>query len=111
MALGSDPEVLLASSFVLDGGLRVRLRLARSSDAASIQRLIDSVATERQDLLVARLVHYDPRRRGVLCATALVGGSETLIGVGAIDLDYDEQARPEILVVDREPGHALTELL
>jgi hypothetical protein len=111
MVPGSDPEVLLASSFVLGDGLRVRLRLARSTDARAIQRLIGDPAIDRDPQGVGPLVHYDPRRRCVLCASTLVGSTEKLVGVGAVDLDREQPAGPQTLIVDREHGPELAELL
>jgi hypothetical protein len=44
----------------------------------------------------------------VICATALIDGAETLVGVGARDLDGDE---PEVMIVDAEHADALSSLL
>lgn len=94
---------------MLDSGVRVRLRLARSSDSALIRGLVARVGTRPEELELARLVHFDPRRRVVICATALIDSVETLVGVGAIDLDGDGE--PEVVIVDGEHAEALTELL
>jgi len=104
-----DPGALLGSSFTLDGGVRVRLRLARTSDSALIRGLVARVGTPAAELELARLVHFDPRLRVVICATALIDSTETLIGVGAIDLGGTGE--PELLIVDAEYSQALTELL
>ena len=104
-----DPGALLGSSFTLDGGVRVRLRLARTSDSWLIRGLMARAGTRAEELEVARLVHFDPRLRAVICATALIDSTETLIGVGAIDLDGSDE--PEVLIVDAEHSQTLTELL
>jgi hypothetical protein len=106
-----DGHPLLGDSYALDGGLRVGLRLARSSDAASIRELLERLGLDREDLQAARLVHFDPRRRCVLCATSLIGASETLVGVGAIELDPDRAAVPDTLIVDGQQRAGLAELL
>lgn len=98
----------MGSSYALDGGVRVRLRLARSSDLALIRRLLARGDAAPEDLELARLVHFDPRRRCVICATALIDSTETLVGVGAIDLDGGE---PEVAIVDADHEQDLSELL
>jgi hypothetical protein len=92
---------LLGLSYTLSSGVRVRLRVARPCDAEGIARLVGP-----RELDVARLLRFDPRRRLVVCASALVGSVETILGVGAIDLDSQE---PDLLVVEDHEG--LEELL
>ena len=108
MAERFESGALLGHVYTLRGGLPVRLRLARSSDAPAVRALL-----ERQgrtgDLEPARLVHFDPRRRYVLCATGLVDKTEVLLGVGAISLDGARE--PDLLVVDAERRAEVTELL
>ena len=48
--------------------------------------------------------------RAVICATALIAASETLVGIGAIELDSDPP-RPDTLVVDEALTDGLDELL
>jgi hypothetical protein len=101
------PGPLLGQTFPLGDDIRVRLRLAHFSDRRAIAGLLAHHGPELQDGLAGRLVQFDPRRRYVLCACALVGGAERVVGVGAIDLDQDEFGEPDLLVVDSEvPGAA-----
>jgi hypothetical protein len=104
-------SALLGDSYPLRDGFRVRLRMARSSDAVPIRGLLDRVDFAAGDLELARLVQFDPRRRCVICATALIDATETLVGVGAIELDTDGQAEPDMLVVSEEHAEAVAELL
>jgi hypothetical protein len=83
--------------------------MARSSDAPAVARLLQSQGHARSDLEPARLVHFDLRLRYVLCATGLVNGAETLLGVGSICLDGSTE--PELLVVGRDLPKELTTLL
>jgi len=106
-----DPGALLGNSYVLDGGLRVRLRLARSSDAGSIRELFERQGLDPEDLQAARLVHFDPRRRYVLCATALIDSRETLVGVAAIELDPGGSDQPDTVIVDGGHSSELGQLL
>ena len=106
----SDLGVLFARSHRLDDGLRVRLRLARPGDEPPIAGLLDRVGLVAGDLDLARLVRFDPRRRAVVCATALVAGAEHVIGFGMISVGHG-QPSPEALVVDPERADAVRPLL
>ena len=101
MSASFDPGALLGASFTLDDGKRVRLRMARTSDAPAMRGLLASTTDGAHpiDLELGRLVHFDPRRRCVLAATALVEGRETLVGFGSIALDGGHRL-PDVLVVD-----------
>ncbi len=109
MAQSFDPGALLGSSFTLDDGVRVRLRLARSSDTALIRDLVARLGGRPEELELARLVQFDPRRRVVICATTLIDSAETLVAVGAAELDGTGE--PEVVIVDAEHSEALTQLL
>ena len=101
----------MGTSYPIRGGYRVRLRIARTSDASSIRALLERLNLGPADLEVARLVQFDPRRRCVLCATALIDGSETLVGVGAVDLDGPVSGVPDTLIVDAPLADELPGLL
>ncbi len=60
---------------------------------------------------MARLIRFDPRRRLVICATALVGSREWIVGIGAIDLVAPGEPHPDTVVVDAEQTEGLDELL
>jgi hypothetical protein len=113
-----DPGALLGRSYPLPDGSRVCLRMARPSDCGPIRSLArrcsaGGVGARGQvaSLELARLVSFDPRRRCVICATALVDGSERLIGVGAVDLDGDRAGDPEPVVADPDAPNGVHELL
>jgi hypothetical protein len=101
---------MLGSSYTLDDDFRVRLRMARSSDLLPIRALL-ARGRGGDGLEPAPLVRFDPRRRWVICATALIDSTETLVGVGAIDLDGDERAAPDALLVGEEHADEIAELL
>jgi hypothetical protein len=87
----------------------VRLRLARRSDLPGVRALLLQRDVAASELDVERLLRFDPSRRVVIAATAPLGGTETLVGVGAIDLaDADE---PDTLVVDEQLTDGLGALL
>ncbi len=104
-----DTGALLSRSYSLPIGPRVRLRLSRRSDLPGIRGLLEQRGIAAGDLELSRLVRYDPWRRAVICATAPLGGTETVVGVGAIELTAD--AEPETLVVDERLTEGLGELL
>jgi hypothetical protein len=104
-----DTGALLARSYALPYGPRVRLRLARRSDLPAIRALLGRRGVPASELSLDRLVRYDPQRRVVMCASALVGGTETIVGIGAIDLA--SEAEPDTLVVDDGLTDGLAELL
>ena len=104
-----DVGALLSRTYELPAGPRVRLRYARRSDLPGLRRLLESRDIEPTDVALNRLVRYDPTRRAVICASAHVGGTEVIVGVGAID--FDDGAEPDTLVVDAALTEGLTELL
>ncbi|MEA2160518.1 MAG: hypothetical protein QOD66_2898 [Solirubrobacteraceae bacterium] len=89
----------------------MRLRLPQLRDAPAIRELLRSQGHGPEDLEAARLVRFDPRRRLVICATALIGSRETIVGIGAIDLEPGRQTQPDTLVVDGELTDGLDGLL
>jgi hypothetical protein len=111
MASSFDPAALMSRSHALPRGPRVRLRLARPRDLASVRALLERAGADAPELQAARLVRADPRRTLVICATGLVGSSETLVGVGEIELGPDSVATGPIAYVDDELTEGLDELL
>jgi len=104
-----DTGALLSRSYPLPGGLRVRLRLARRSDRRAIAALLAQRGVPASDLALQRLLRYDPWERISICATAALDGTETVVGVGSIELRFG--ATPDALVTDDRFGAGLAELL
>jgi hypothetical protein len=86
----------------------VRLRLAQIRDARAIQEFLASHGFDADGLDAQRLVRADPRKRIAICATALIGGSETILGVAATNVGADE---PDLMIVDEALTEGLDELL
>jgi len=99
---------MLTRTHAPPGGPRVRLRLARRSDAGAVRELLEDRGVTATELDLQRLLTYDPTRRTVICAFAPLDGSETLVGIGAIRHDDDE---PETLVAARGIGSLLARVL
>lgn len=111
MSEGLDPGALLARYYALPRGPRVCLRLVRPRDGAGIRSLLEAHGLAADDLRLARLVGFDLSRRIVLCATALIGSTDTVVGVGAIELGEGAAPEPTLLVVDEELTDGLAKLL
>jgi hypothetical protein len=106
-----DPGALLSRSYALAHGPRVRLRLPARRDERAIAALLERAGAGDHRLEAARLVRSDPRRRLVICAVALVDASETLLGVGEIELDGDGAGAPVVTCVDDLMTEGLKQLL
>ena len=104
---------MLGSSYRLGDGSRIRLRVAAPSDGQRIAALLAQTDGAAAELAVQRLVRFDPRRRVVVCATALIDGAEVLVGVGAIELAAEghAQRKPDVLLIAPEAPAGTGELL
>jgi predicted pyridoxine 5'-phosphate oxidase superfamily flavin-nucleotide-binding protein len=102
-----DPGPLLATTHDA-AGLRVRLRLARPSDALRLGGFLERHAP-RLAAHARQFTFFDPRERLVVLATAPLEGSEEIVGLA--DLAAPEKAEPLVLVDDRTPSHAVRRLL
>jgi hypothetical protein len=100
MSADFDPGALMARWYALPGGPRVCLRIPRVRDREGIRRLVQAYGPLSTELELARLGHFDPRRQLVICATALLGSTETVVGIGAIDLRAGDTDEPSLIVVD-----------
>jgi hypothetical protein len=110
MTSSFDPGVLLGASYRLSDGTRVRLRLVCASDRPRVRALLSARGVPDSDLATERLLRFDPRARAVVCATALIDGSETMAGVGAIDIGAVAEA-PDLLVIDDHAPAGVADLL
>jgi hypothetical protein len=108
---GFDPGALLARYYDLPRGPRVCLRLARVGDVPGLMDLFARQGMPQDGLELARVVRSDPRRRLVICATALIGSVPTVLGVGAVSLGPGGSDEPDLLVVDEGVTDGLAELL
>ncbi len=110
MAPNFDPGALLAHSYLLPDGARVTLRLARTRDLGAIEDLFAREGHGLTRLELARLLRSHPRERLVLCATALIGGSEAIVGMGTVGLER-AAAAPTLIVTDTARAGGLGPLL
>lgn len=101
----------MSRTYNLARGPRVRLRLATPRDQRAVEGLLTRAAFTSPALMAARLVRVDPRHRLVICALGLIGSSETLLGVGEIELGGGVLDGPALIVVDAGLTDGLVELL
>lgn len=73
------------------------LRLARLRDLRGVEDLFAREGYGLTRLELERLLRSHPRERLLLCATALIGGTETVVGFGAIGLDRPGDSPTEII--------------
>jgi hypothetical protein len=108
---GFDPGALLARYYDLPRGPRVCLRLARVGDLAGLADLFARQGRTDDGLELARLVRSDPRRRVVICGTALIGSAPTVVGMAAGWIGAGGSDEPDLLVVDSDLTDGLDDLL
>src|SRR4051794_19588082 len=87
-----DPGAMLSATHELEDGSRVRLRLARPSDAALVRDFLEGLSPQTRarrflastptvsESTVRHFTFYDPRERLVLAATKPVDGAECVVG-------------------------------
>jgi hypothetical protein len=101
MAHALDPTIF-SRTHRLEDGLRVRLRLARPGDQGPLVALLSRLGFAPSEAALLDLVRFDPQRREVVCATALIGGRERILGFGALELE----PRAGSATVVADPAHA-----
>jgi hypothetical protein len=82
--------------------------MVQPRDAAAVRAFLADCGVGIGELNLARLLHFDPRRHAVICASALVSAHEAIVAVGAIDLDASS---PDLVLVADDPDGALRTLL
>jgi hypothetical protein len=104
-----DLGAMLATSYDLEDGSRVRLRLARPTDVPLVQEFLAGGSADVlvEDELVRRFTYYDPREHIVLAATRLDGGRERIVALG--DAAFDDL--PEVVVGDGMEDSRLADLM
>jgi RimJ/RimL family protein N-acetyltransferase len=119
----ADPGALLATTHSVGEGLRVRLRLARPSDAPRVRAFLERLSPETRqrrflvampgvgEVLVRHFTFYDPRERLVVVAAAPIGPGEELVGLADVALLSTGLAEIGIVVDDSRQGHGIGSLM
>jgi hypothetical protein len=105
-----DPGALMARVYTLPRGPRVCLRLVRIRDRDGIEDLLRRQGHTLSGWELAQLLRGDPRQRIILCATALLNSSETVLGVGRIELGPAGPG-PAWVIVDEDVTDGLAPLI
>jgi acetyltransferase len=119
----ADSGTLLATTHQLDSGLRVRLRLARPSDAARVRAFLERLSPETRQrrflspmpsvpqVAVDHFTFYDPRERLVIAATAPGAGGEEIVGLGDVSLVATGMAEIGLVVSEEHQCHGIGRLV
>ena len=126
----ADPGTLLATLHEAGGGLRVRLRLGRPSDALRMRAFLESLSLETRqrrfghampvipDHVVRHFTFFNPRERLVVVAMGIYEGREEIAGgreevVGVADVAGLGTGLAELAVVvdDDQQGRGVGKLL
>lgn len=123
----ADPGALLATLHTVENGLRVRLRLARPSDAHGVREFLANLSDESRrrrfgaampqvpDAAVRHFTFFDPRKRLVVSAMAIEDGRERIVGLADCALLATGVAELSVVVDDSRRqlgvGTLLTEVV
>jgi hypothetical protein len=114
MSNEAQPDnIFLGRTYTLSDRSQVSFRLAGPGDQAAVSAFASSTGEGITELGLARLLHADPRRQAMVCATSLRDGRETMLGFAAASL-VDERAvggEKSLVIVDPQAGPELRELL
>jgi acetyltransferase len=123
----ADPGTLLATTHEVEDGVRVRLRLARPSDATNVREFLEGLSPETRrrrfftampgvsDAIVRHFTFYDPRERLIVVAMAMTDHHEVLVGIADVALQETGVAELAVVVDDESQslgvGKLLTEVI
>jgi hypothetical protein len=108
----ADNTILFGRTYTLADGVQVRFRLAGPGDHLGVAALVGAEGAELDQLEVVRLLRTDPRRQAMVCATALLGARETVLGFAAAPLiDGTLAGESSLVISDQQLGNELRELL
>jgi GNAT superfamily N-acetyltransferase len=119
----ADSGTLLATIHHLDGGLPVRLRLTRPSDAGRVREFLERLSPETRqrrflspmprvpEAAVDHFTFYDPRERLVIAATAPGQGGEEIIGLGDVSLVMTGIAEIGLVVEEEHQSRGIGKLI
>lgn len=112
-ALLTDPGALLATTHEAGGGLRVRLRLARPSDALGVREFLEGVSPDGEvaGSVVRGYTFVDPRQRLVVAASAVLGGRNRIVGLADVAFSATGVAELGVVVDERTRNRGVGKLL
>lgn len=109
----TDPGALLATTHEAGGELRVRLRLARPSDALAVRDFLEAVSPDGSvpGSEVRKFTFVDPRKRLVVAASAPLGGRNRVVGLADVAFTGTGVAELGVVVDERARNRGVGKLL
>jgi GNAT superfamily N-acetyltransferase len=119
----ADSGTLLATIHRLDGGLPVRLRLARPSDAPRVRGFLERLSPETRqrrflspmpnvpEAAVHHFTFYDPRERLVIAASMPGEGGDEIVGLGDVSFISTGIAEIGLVVEEEHQSHGIGRLI
>lgn len=119
----ADPGALLSTLHEVDNGMRVRLRLSRPTDNQRVRAFLDGLSDETRhrrfftamptvpERVVRHFTYFDPRKRLVVTAVTMIGGSEEIVGLADVALLETGVAELAVVVDDDVQGQGVGKLL
>ncbi|HEY1359619.1 MAG TPA: GNAT family N-acetyltransferase [Thermoleophilaceae bacterium] len=109
----TDPGALLATTHEAGEGLRVRLRLARPSDALGVREFLEQLTPDEPvpSAVVRDYTFVDPRKRLVVAASAPLGGRNRVVGLADVELTGTGVAELGVRVDERARNRGIGKLL
>jgi GNAT superfamily N-acetyltransferase len=119
----ADPGTLLSTLHEVDNGMRVRLRLSRPTDNQRVRGFLDGLSPETRhrrfftsmptvsETVVRHFTYFDPRKRLVVTAVTMIGGSEEIVGLADVALLETGVAELAVVVDDDLQGQGVGKLL
>ena len=119
----ADSGTLLATTHRLEGGLQVRLRLTRPSDARGVREFLERLAPETRQrrfltpmprvpqVVVEHFTFYDLRERLVIAATTPGAGGEEIVGLGDVSFVATGIAEIGMVVGEEHQSRGIGRLL
>jgi GNAT superfamily N-acetyltransferase len=119
----ADSGTLLATIHRLDGGLPVRLRLTRPSDATRVRDFLERLSPETRQrrflspmprvptAAVDHFTFYDLRERLVIAATGPGEGGEEIVGLGDVSFLSTGIAEIGLVVEEAHQSHGIGKLI
>jgi hypothetical protein len=101
-----DHRSSLGAAEQLSDGTPVSLRRVRLRDLDALSSLAARGGIVCEEFELARLVCSDPAERLVMCATTALDGTETVVGIGVIEIGRSA-TMPSLILVDPAHGGSL----
>lgn len=114
---------MLSTTHELEDGSRVRLRLARPTDARMVRAFLERLSADTRtrrflaptpavtESTVRHFTFYEPRERLILAATMPVNGSERIVGLADAAFLGTGLAEIGVVVDDESQGQGLGKVL